>query len=259
MACETYIECEDNKGLSAEDLFKKLVLVDSNGCPVLNVNAVLEGDINANLEDLEVLVAATNTALASLNTDLGNTDDAAASSDTGTFSLISLFKRLLSKLTTGIFVTGKISTIIENEFTRPADTAAYAANDVINNATSSATNQSLTDVATENEGSGYMTVVLETDSTAVTPTIRVHFYDAAPATAKNDNAAWTLVYADKSKYLGYIDMPPLNGGVAIAQFKSYKAASASRALYYELQTLSAFTPVSASKYNLRVIPDQNNA
>lgn len=39
MACETYIDCNENKGLSAEDLFKALVQVDGSGCPVLNVNA----------------------------------------------------------------------------------------------------------------------------------------------------------------------------------------------------------------------------
>lgn len=252
MACETYIDCENNKGLSAEDLFKKLVLTDSDGCPVLNVNAVLEGDINANLEDVEALITLTNTGL-------GAVGDSAATTDTGSFSLISLFKRLLSKLTTGIYVSGKIATVVEDEVTRPADTAAYAANDVINNATSSATNQSLTSVATENAGSGYMTVVLVTSETSNVAPIRIHFYDAAPATAKNDNAAWAFVYADKSKYLGYVDLPALSGGVSTAQFKSYKAKSDSRDLYYEIQTLAAFTPASASTWTVRVIPDQNNA
>lgn len=231
MPSETFVDCEDNKGLSSEDLFKKMVFSDADSDPVLNTT----------------------------NKGIGSPSDSEATTDTGSFSLISLFKRLLSKLTTGIYVSGKIAAIVENEHTRPNDTNAYTANDVINNATSSATNQSLTNVATENAGSGYMTVVLETDSTAITPSVRIHFYDAAPATAKNDNAAWVLVYADKSKYLGYIDMPALNGGVASGQFKSYKAASASRTLYYELQTLTAFTPVAQSKWNVRVIPDQNNA
>jgi hypothetical protein len=40
-----------------------------------------------------------NTSLANLDTDLGAQADASASSDTGTFSLISLFKRLLSRIT----------------------------------------------------------------------------------------------------------------------------------------------------------------
>lgn len=52
--------------------------------------------------------AATEATLSSVNTNLGAQTDSAASSDTGTFSLISLFKRLLQSITSfsGKFVNG---------------------------------------------------------------------------------------------------------------------------------------------------------
>lgn len=157
-------------------------------------------------------------------------------------------------------VSGLIDPMVSGGFTRPNDTNAYVAYDVINDATGSATNESIAGVATENLGSGYLTVLLMTSSTAITPAIRIHFYNAAPTTAKNDNAAWTFDKTnDATKYLGYIDMPALQGGVSCSQFKSYKAAAGSTTLYYELQTLSPFTPVALSTWAVQVIPDQNKA
>lgn len=53
----------------------------------------------------------TATRLANINPDIGYKADSAASTDTGTFSLIALFKRLLQKLTTGIPVTDNSSSL----------------------------------------------------------------------------------------------------------------------------------------------------
>ncbi len=64
------------------------------------------------------------------NVDLGAKDDAAATTDAGTFSLISLFKRLLEKVTAGLVVGGTLGSVAK-EITRPADATAYAAKDVI--------------------------------------------------------------------------------------------------------------------------------
>lgn len=71
MACETYIDC-DNQDLSAEDLFRKLVQVDGSGCPVLNTNGSGGG---------------------------GGGDASAANQVTGNASLASIDTKLTSPLT----------------------------------------------------------------------------------------------------------------------------------------------------------------
>ncbi len=84
---------------------------------------------------------------------LGAKADAAATTDAGTFSLISLFKRLLERVTTLIKTAGQAAMAashpvviasdqsavavktsgetITAEFTRPSDTTAYAVGDVV--------------------------------------------------------------------------------------------------------------------------------
>lgn len=50
-----------------------------------------------------------NTSVGNVDTNLGAKADSSASSDTGTFSLIALFKRLLEKITAGLTVSGTVT------------------------------------------------------------------------------------------------------------------------------------------------------
>lgn len=67
---------------------------------------------------------------AGANVDLGAKDDAAATTDTGSYSLIALIKRLLQQWTTGLRVGGSKASAT-NTLTRPADTTAYTALDAV--------------------------------------------------------------------------------------------------------------------------------
>lgn len=58
------------------------------------------GDIDLNTDQIETKLDTGNTSLNNIDTNIGAKADASATSDTGTFSLISLFKRLLTKVTT---------------------------------------------------------------------------------------------------------------------------------------------------------------
>lgn len=165
----------------------------------------------------------------------------------------------LVRMTTGVSIGGMIDAAIVTTFTRTANATAYTANQVINNATSSAANRALANVARAIGSSGYLKLILLCNTTNITPRIRVHLYDAAPNTAKNDAATWVLDYTnDASKYLGYVDMDPLNGGVATAMFLVPYKSNAAKDLYFELQTLDAHTPGNGASYTLKCIPDQNN-
>ena len=159
-----------------------------------------------------------------------------------------------------ITASGQIDPIVSSSFTRPSNTTAYIANQVINNAVSGATQQSFVNIAKANGTSGYIRFILATGNTTPTNRIRIHIYNAAPTTVKNDATTWALDYTnDASKYLGYIDLDPLLRGVAYSNsFLMYKCTQSSRTLFYELQTLDAFTPASGTGYSIKAISDQNN-
>lgn len=156
----------------------------------------------------------------------------------------------------GVYIGGIIDDVLSLTFNRANNTTSYAANQVIAEATGLA--KTIANVARGNGTSGYLNLVLACGNTSVTPRIRIHVYNAEP-TAKNDATTWAINASDVSKYLGYVDLDAMNGGVAsTSQLKAYKTASASRDLWFEFQTLDVFTPAASTLYTLRVIPDQNN-
>lgn len=212
--------------------------------------------------------AGTNSVVANSTTTTGTWEMAAGSyqkvrvlgsswsSGTATIALTATNGIRVVRLTNGVSIGGMIDDVLSLTFNRANNTTAYTANQVIAEATGLA--KTISNVARGNGTSGYLSLVLTSGNTSVTPRIRVHVYNAAP-TAKNDAATWTINSNDVSKYLGYVDLDAMNGGVASAsQLKAYKTASASRDLWFEFQTLDAFTPTASILYTLRVIPDQNN-
>lgn len=156
-----------------------------------------------------------------------------------------------------------------DSFTRPSDTNAYAIGDAITNATSSATPLHFASVMRVNGGSGYVVkAILMCDNVANIAQVRLHLYSASPTTP-NDNAAWSPLYADllagNPIYKGYIDFPALyspaaSGGAAVAvstTVLSLAAAAGAEDFYGILQTMTAFSPVSGSKFAVRLSVDQN--
>ena len=146
-------------------------------------------------------------------------------------------------------------------FTRPANTTAYTAGDVIG---TGASNDAIHTLSSIGSSGGYVVVqsielVLGISAVPSGMTsFRVHFYDSSP-TAAADNSAFDLASGDRAKYLGYIDMPaPVDlGATCFTQIdysgKLFKLASASTSLFCELQTVGGFTPAANSEaYILRV-------
>jgi len=137
--------------------------------------------------------------------------------------------------------------------TRPNDTTAYAANDVIGTATSG--NLTFTDIVPR-QGAGFLVLGsrLRIDVNAVPSGMagfRLHLYNAAP-TAIADNAAFNLPSGDRTKYLGYITMStPVDFGdtlVAVDDNMNFsgKCADGSTTIYGMLETLGAYTPAAST-------------
>lgn len=166
-------------------------------------------------------------------------------------------------------VVGSNTSVVGVEFTRPSDTTAYAARDVVCNSTSSPSVITFADFARVNQGSGIIIRArLFTDKKDVTAQFRLHLFHTAP-TAINDNSPYLLLYANAANRIGQIDFPamasedPTNSTASATMRPSsdggfgppnlwYQAASGSRAIYGVLETLSAFTPASGQKFFIQL-------
>ena len=143
--------------------------------------------------------------------------------------------------------------------TRPSNTTAYTAGDVVGSTGGSA----ILTLSGIGPSAGYILIqsaaLIFSDSTvpAGMGAFRIHFYNASP-TAIADNAPFDLTSGDRAAYMGYIDLSaPQDLGSTIYTQVDYpgrliKLATASTSLFAEIETRGAYTPVSASTIELRV-------
>jgi hypothetical protein len=159
---------------------------------------------------------------------------------------------------------------VQNEFTRPADTNAYAANDIVSNSTSAGTALLLSNAVRINAGTGYIVSArVITNTTGITPRFRLHFGKTAAGAASvmNDNAAAANAYTllSNSNYLGYMDLAALQsqGGTSVSfvddntQRIPISGAAGSKDIYCVVETLDAFAPVSGQKITIQIAIEQN--
>lgn len=140
-------------------------------------------------------------------------------------------------------------TTISASQTRPNDTTAYAALDVVGQ--DPAANITFANVL-PNAGGAFVAlgVRLRIDVAAIPAGMagfRLHLYNAAP-TAIADNAAYNLPAADRAKYLGYVEISNIQdiGDTLWAQAAGVnfmaKLAAGSTSLFGILETTGAYTP-----------------
>lgn len=157
-----------------------------------------------------------------------------------------------------LIVDGKayLSTVT---ITRPSNTTAYTAGDVVGDTNGSAI------ITLNNIGpsGGYILIqsvsLIFSDTTVPSGmgAFRLHLYNAIP-TAIVDNAAFDLASGERSSYIGYVDLStPSDFGSSLYVQGDYsgrlaKLATNSTTLYAELETRGAYTPASASTVTVRV-------
>ena len=177
---------------------------------------------------------------------------------TATNFTIPLGTQIISDGGTTLTVDGKAyrSTVT---ITRPSNTTAYTAGDVVGDTGGSA----ILTLSSIGPSGGFILIqsaaLIFSDSTVPSGmgAFRVHFFNATP-TAIADNAPFDLVSGDRTKYMGYIDLSaPQDLGSTIYTQVDYpgrliKLAADSTTLYAEIETRGAYTPVSASTVELRV-------
>lgn len=150
-------------------------------------------------------------------------------------------------------------------FTRPSNTTAYTAGDVIGAADS---------VTPANAGSAIhllegvtqsdrfvmlqeaQVIIHRNDVPAGMSGFRLHFYSEQPA-ATLDNDAFSLVAADRTRWRGSVDLPtPTDLGDTIASQLTYcglllPVVAGATSLFVQVQTLGAFTPASGTVHMIR--------
>ena len=146
-----------------------------------------------------------------------------------------------------------------DSITRPANTTAYTANDVI----SIVAGENLEFATGFPAGSKFaiFSAIMRSDDAAVISgmtTYRLHLYNAAP-TAIADNAAHAVITADAAKYLGYITLSAMEdaGDYVVKRTDGINAvfslATAGTSIFGQLQTIGAFTPASATVYTIELV------
>jgi len=139
---------------------------------------------------------------------------------------------------------------VEVSHTRPANTTAYTANDVVG--TDPATNLEFTNVLPVAGNciitGAYMRIRVASLPSGMS-TFKLHLYSSAP-TAITDNSAFNVIDADRSKYLGYITFnqpEDVGDNILWTQIENINMVRklSSTSIFGVLQTVGAFTPTSA--------------
>lgn len=144
-------------------------------------------------------------------------------------------------------------------FTRPADTTAYAAGDAISNSTSSPSALTFSGVAQRNNGPfmiGHATLLYEAAPPGTIPNIDLLLFNKTSApTATNDNAAFNPSNADMETCIGIIQFTSglqTQGSSNMIYYAQptiiAKAGSSLADIYGLLRTNTAFTPGNAAKF-----------
>lgn len=137
--------------------------------------------------------------------------------------------------------------------TRPADTTAYTAGDVVGGALYlQGLPGTLYDFLITSAALAIHVTAIPSGMTS----FRLHLYNAPPPSALADNAAWDLPAGDRANYLGYIDMgsPTDVGSTLFVQTdqinKQIRAGDAG--VWGYLVTNGGYTPSSAAVKTVEV-------
>lgn len=148
--------------------------------------------------------------------------------------------------------------VLTYSFTRPANTTTYAAEDAVNDGTNNITFTPSTDIQ-DGQSLVVKSVRLTTDSTTTTNgSFRLYLTDSTQ-TAIADNAAQTLLYANKDKRVGYVDLTLSTGGTgsdcaeAFATDVNIPFKSVSTDFYGYLVAKAAYVPTSGQNFYLELI------
>ena len=156
--------------------------------------------------------------------------------------------------------------VVGVEITRPNDSFAYGANDSVNTSTSVPTMITFAGLARIIGGTGYITNVrmIKSTATVTNANFRLWLYNQA-ITPVNDNAPFTLLYANAAKRLGYVDLVMTTEGTGSDSASCFLAnvnmkfdtQANSTSIFGLLETKAAYAPGAQEKFYIELTADQN--
>lgn len=165
-------------------------------------------------------------------------------------------------------VGGK-TVVVSGTITRPADTNAYAVNDVVADSTSAAAPVTLSGAARIAGGSGYISKIRlwTSNKTTTNAVFRLWIYNSSSITMPGqDNAAFAQLWANRTYGVGYVDIALTTedstasdaaGNQIIQCGIPFVCATASTALYAVLEAKAAYTPASGQVFYVELTVEQN--
>lgn len=156
----------------------------------------------------------------------------------------------------------RVSTV--DSFAKSSGTTAYTAGDVVGPATTPAV-QNLANVVAAVGGAGAIKLVKITtnNATVTNGNFRVYFYTVAP-TAIADNSPFTLLWADRAKLVGKVDITLLSEGSGSDAACGHASVdipfvcdAADTDLYAVIVAEGAYTPASGQSFQLDVVTSRS--
>lgn len=160
------------------------------------------------------------------------------------------------KISSTVNALSSIAPVVSASYTRPNDTTAYAANDIISDSTATPTNLTIATGLTSGSSAIITCARIRVDISAIPAGMggfRVALFGSEP-TAINDNAAFDLIDADKAKLLDIIDIDtPIDLGSRLygttKNINSHIQLTDAN-LYAQLITKNAYTPSAQDVFTI---------
>jgi hypothetical protein len=165
-------------------------------------------------------------------------------------------------ITNDVLRTGRWATTVTTNKTRPADTTAYAAGDVVNESTSAGTVWTFAAMGRYNAGTGRIVGArLVSDADVATEgDFELWLFSSSVATV-NDNAAWAPTDAEMRNLVGTIafgSTPKVGSGNVAYQVQEgsgglpirYKCGAGLTDLYGVLVVRNAYSPASGGRLDI---------
>lgn len=150
-------------------------------------------------------------------------------------------------------------------FSRPNNTTAYTAGDVVSDSAGTFTPSLIFPVASVAGGGGYVVKAqLETNSKTFLSQMRLYLFSAPTVLVAGDNVAGTMLYANMPYRVGYLDFPTLATGTGAGSTSSYAVWTGNLGflckegdsqLYGYLVDNTGSTPVAFQNFSVMLLAD----
>lgn len=150
-------------------------------------------------------------------------------------------------------------------FTRPANTTAYAVGDIVANSTTAGSVVPLSFTAARLSAGSFRVrrvKVSKSNNVLTAAQFRVHFFTASPTIANGDNGVFST--SGTADYVGYIDVTldiaftdGAAGFAALPGFGIGRKLASGQTLFALLEARAAYTPASAEVFRVEIEVEQD--